>query len=56
MEEREGGLARIKRLEGKVQHDRGVFAYRIQHHGVVEFGYDFTDDMNALCFELFQMR
>src|SRR5690606_25614178 len=45
----------IKCLQCQVKHDRGVLAYGVQHHWVAELGGDFTDDMDALCFQLLEV-
>jgi hypothetical protein len=52
----EGRISGIKGFEGKMQHDSGIFADRVEHHRIVEFGDYLADNMNALGFELFQMR
>ena len=51
----EGRLTWSECFEGQVQHDRGVFAYGIEHDRVVEFGGYFTDDVNAFRFQFFQV-
>jgi hypothetical protein len=38
-----------------VEHDGGVFAYRIEHYGIVEFGDNFADYVDALRLKLFEV-
>lgn len=44
-----------KRLAGKVQHNRRVFADGVQHHWVLALGDSLAHDVNALGFEALQM-
>lgn len=39
-----------------MNHDRGVFSDRVKHHRILKFGGNFPNDMDALGFELFEMR
>ena len=55
MEELEGELPGVKRLQREVEHHRRVLANGVQHHGVVELGGDLTDDVDALGFEGLQV-
>jgi hypothetical protein len=55
MHQFEGKPTREKSLARQMQHDGGIFANGVQHHRIVELGGDLPDDVNALCFELFEM-
>ncbi len=54
--QRERRLGRIECLFGQPDHDSRVFADRVEHDRVVELGRDFTDDVDALGFELLEVR
>ena len=56
MKKREGRFSGVKGFEGKMQHYSRIFAHRVEHHRIVEFGDHLADNMNALSFELFEMR
>jgi hypothetical protein len=54
--DRERQPGRGERLDGQVQHDRGVLAPREQHHGALELGRHLADDVDGLGLEGLQMR
>ena len=54
--QRKRRLGGIERLHRQVQHHGRVFADRVQHHRVFELGGHLADDVNALRFELLEMR
>ncbi|MNT10810.1 hypothetical protein D3C72_1456610 [compost metagenome] len=54
--DRERQLAGEERLARQVQHHGGVFTDGVEHHRVVEFGGHFTNDVDALRLQLFQVR
>ena len=56
MHEWEGELAWIEGLLGEAEHADGVFADGEEHDGALEFCDDFAEDVNALGFELFEVR
>jgi hypothetical protein len=49
-------LAPVEGLARQVHHHRRVFADRIQHHRPLELGNHFTQDVDALRFQLPEMR
>lgn len=53
--QREGRFARGKCLLGQTHHDGRVFADAVEHHGILKFGCHFTDDVDGLCLEFFQV-
>ena len=55
MQKREGRFAGVKGFKRQVEHDGGVFAYRIEHYGIVEFGDNFADYVDALRLKLFEV-
>ena len=52
VQEREGQLAAMEGLLRQVHHHRRVFSDRVEHHGTLELGGDFAQDVDALGFEL----
>ena len=56
VQQRERRLRRIERLERQMQHDGRILADRIEHHRVVGLGDHLADDVNALRFELLEVR
>ena len=55
VQQREGRLGRIKRLQRQMQHDRRILADRIEHDRVFELGRDLAHDEDRLGFEPSQM-
>ena len=55
MHQGERRLAGVKCLHRQVQHHGGVFADGIQHDGALEFGGDFSNDMDAFRFQLLEV-
>src|ERR1700730_3816885 len=47
MQKREGNLAGKEGLLSQAEHDRGVLADRVEHHGAGKLGHSFTKDVNA---------
>ncbi len=56
MHQWEGRLGRVERFFGEPDHHRRVFADRVEHDRVVELGGDLADDVDALGFELLEVR
>ena len=52
VEQRKWRLARIEGFQRQMQHDRGIFADRIEHHRIAELGRDLAHDVDALGLEL----
>ena len=55
MQHRERQLAGIERLACQMQHHGGILADRIQHHRVLKLGSHFTNDVDALGFQLLEV-
>jgi len=55
MEQREWWTRRMKRLQCKAQHHRGILADRVEHHRSLALGDDFPENMNALGFKPLEM-
>ena len=55
MQKRKRRFRRIERLERQVQHHRAVLADRVEHHGPLALGDDFSHDVDALGFEALKM-
>ena len=53
VQQRKRGLAWIESLKCEVQHDGGIFSHRVEHDGIIEFRHDLSNNVNALCLELF---
>ena len=56
VKQRKRRFTRMEGLERKAQHHGRVLAYRIEHDGALAGGDDLAHDMDALGFELSQMR
>ncbi len=56
MKQRKRRLCRIKCFQRQLDHDRRVFANRVEHDRVVKLGRHFPDNVDALGFQLFQVR
>jgi hypothetical protein len=56
VQQRDRRPCRVEGLEQQVQQHRTVLADRVQHHRVAELGGDLAQDVDALRFELAQMR
>ena len=48
MQQREGNRAGIEGLLRQAQHDRGILADGVEHHGPLKFGGHFAQDVDAL--------
>jgi len=55
VEDLERDLGRRERLLGEAQHDSGVLADGVEHHGPLELRGDLTDDVDALLLQLLQV-
>lgn len=56
MEQRKWGRDGIEGFLCQPQHDRGVFANGIEHYRSRELSHHLTQDLDALRFQLFEMR
>ncbi len=56
VEQRKWKLGRIEGLARQVSHHAGILADAVEHDRVVEFRRNLTDDVDALRFQLAQMR
>jgi len=55
MHQRKRGLGRIEGFHGQLDHDRRIFADRIEHDRVLKLSRDLADDVDALRLKLLQV-